>query len=52
MPQLDTIYILMTHLWTWMTLYLMMQKVKTFTMYNYTLMTRLTPKQMTTLQWL
>nr|YP_009092119.1 ATP synthase F0 subunit 8 [Elaphe taeniurus]AGS12981.1 ATP synthase F0 subunit 8 [Elaphe taeniurus] len=29
MPQLDTIYTLMTFLWTWTTLHLMMQKIKT-----------------------
>nr|YP_010610945.1 ATP synthase F0 subunit 8 [Boiga kraepelini]WAP91779.1 ATP synthase F0 subunit 8 [Boiga kraepelini] len=32
MPQLDTVYILTTHLWTWLTLYLTTQKIKTFMM--------------------
>nr|YP_009048545.1 ATP synthase F0 subunit 8 [Lycodon rufozonatus]AGT79918.1 ATP synthase F0 subunit 8 [Lycodon rufozonatus]AHV78285.1 ATP synthase F0 subunit 8 [Lycodon rufozonatus] len=32
MPQLDTVYILITFLWTWLTLYLTMQKIKTFMM--------------------
>nr|YP_009048361.1 ATP synthase F0 subunit 8 [Euprepiophis perlaceus]AHG24488.1 ATP synthase F0 subunit 8 [Euprepiophis perlaceus]AHH24458.1 ATP synthase F0 subunit 8 [Euprepiophis perlaceus] len=32
MPQLDTIYILMVYLWTWTTLYLITQKIKTFMM--------------------
>nr|AEM53529.1 ATPase 8 [Pituophis deppei deppei]AEM53533.1 ATPase 8 [Pituophis deppei deppei]AEM53536.1 ATPase 8 [Pituophis deppei deppei] len=32
MPQLDTVYILMTYLWTWMMLHLMMQKIKNILM--------------------
>nr|ACW65142.1 ATP synthase F0 subunit 8 [Enhydris sp. HKV-2009a]ADF35710.1 ATPase8 [Enhydris innominata]ADF35718.1 ATPase8 [Enhydris longicauda]ADF35726.1 ATPase8 [Enhydris jagorii]ADF35712.1 ATPase8 [Enhydris innominata] len=30
MPQLDTIYISITFLWTWLTLYLMDKKTNTF----------------------
>nr|AEM53558.1 ATPase 8 [Pituophis deppei deppei]AEM53560.1 ATPase 8 [Pituophis deppei deppei]AEM53562.1 ATPase 8 [Pituophis deppei deppei]AEM53564.1 ATPase 8 [Pituophis deppei deppei]AEM53565.1 ATPase 8 [Pituophis deppei deppei] len=32
MPQLDTVYILMTYLWTWAMLHLMTQKIKTILM--------------------
>nr|AEM53539.1 ATPase 8 [Pituophis deppei jani]AEM53549.1 ATPase 8 [Pituophis catenifer]AEM53540.1 ATPase 8 [Pituophis deppei jani]AEM53541.1 ATPase 8 [Pituophis deppei jani]AEM53542.1 ATPase 8 [Pituophis deppei jani] len=32
MPQLDTVYILMTYLWAWVMLHLMMQKIKTILM--------------------
>nr|YP_009054361.1 ATP synthase F0 subunit 8 [Elaphe bimaculata]AIJ02055.1 ATP synthase F0 subunit 8 [Elaphe bimaculata] len=51
MPQLDTIYILTTHLWTWTMLHLMAQKIKTFTMTTNPV-TYLTPKPTNTLQWL
>nr|YP_010034314.1 ATP synthase F0 subunit 8 [Pseudoxenodon stejnegeri]QOW83892.1 ATP synthase F0 subunit 8 [Pseudoxenodon stejnegeri] len=32
MPQLDTIFILAVYLWTWLTLPLLTQKIKAFTM--------------------
>nr|QAA79071.1 ATP synthase F0 subunit 8 [Elaphe quatuorlineata] len=51
MPQLDTIYTLMTYLWTWTVLYLMTQKIKTVMMTTCPT-TRLTPKPTMTLQWL
>nr|YP_003540875.1 ATP synthase F0 subunit 8 [Imantodes cenchoa]ACD77411.1 ATP synthase F0 subunit 8 [Imantodes cenchoa] len=31
MPQLDTVYIFFTYLWTWLIILLTMQKIKTFT---------------------
>nr|YP_009137049.1 ATP synthase F0 subunit 8 [Elaphe anomala]AKE32285.1 ATP synthase F0 subunit 8 [Elaphe anomala] len=51
MPQLDTVYILMTHLWAWTTLCLMMQKNKT-TMMTTNPVIHPTPKSMTPTQWL
>nr|QAA79064.1 ATP synthase F0 subunit 8 [Elaphe sauromates] len=51
MPQLDTIYTLMTHLWTWTVLYLMTQKIKTVMMTTCPV-TCLTPKPTTAPQWL
>nr|YP_009227854.1 ATP synthase F0 subunit 8 [Protobothrops himalayanus]AIE11314.1 ATP synthase F0 subunit 8 [Protobothrops himalayanus] len=32
MPQLDTVHILTTYLWTWLTLTLITLKIKTFTL--------------------
>nr|YP_003540803.1 ATP synthase F0 subunit 8 [Sibon nebulatus]ACD77372.1 ATP synthase F0 subunit 8 [Sibon nebulatus] len=29
MPQLDTVYVFYIYLWTWLILYLIMQKIKT-----------------------
>nr|YP_010634226.1 ATP synthase F0 subunit 8 [Ptyas korros]WBQ42965.1 ATP synthase F0 subunit 8 [Ptyas korros] len=52
MPQLDTIYILMTYLWTWLVIHLTTQKTKTFLM-TMNPAPHLTPKQQTpTMQWL
>nr|AEM53584.1 ATPase 8 [Pituophis lineaticollis lineaticollis] len=51
MPQLDIVYILSTYLWTWMMLYLMMQKIKTILMTtNPTIHT--SDKSTHTLSWL
>nr|YP_003540901.1 ATP synthase F0 subunit 8 [Leptodeira polysticta]ACD77453.1 ATP synthase F0 subunit 8 [Leptodeira polysticta] len=30
MPQLDTVYIFFTYLWTWLIIFLTVQKIKTF----------------------
>nr|YP_009992291.1 ATP synthase F0 subunit 8 [Oligodon chinensis]QNN90164.1 ATP synthase F0 subunit 8 [Oligodon chinensis] len=51
MPQLDTIHILLIFSWTWLSLHLMMQKVKSLSLTNP--MICLTPnKPMFTLPWL
>nr|YP_010703015.1 ATP synthase F0 subunit 8 [Coluber constrictor]WCO10294.1 ATP synthase F0 subunit 8 [Coluber constrictor]WCO10307.1 ATP synthase F0 subunit 8 [Coluber constrictor]WCO10320.1 ATP synthase F0 subunit 8 [Coluber constrictor]WCO10333.1 ATP synthase F0 subunit 8 [Coluber constrictor]WCO10346.1 ATP synthase F0 subunit 8 [Coluber constrictor] len=51
MPQLDTIFITIIYMWTWLMLHLMMQKIKIFMMTNPT--TQTMPKKPTpTLQWL
>nr|AEM53527.1 ATPase 8 [Masticophis flagellum] len=51
MPQLDTVFIMMTYSWTWFMLYLMMKKIKTFIMTNPA--THMTINKSTpTLQWL
>nr|YP_009732553.1 ATP synthase F0 subunit 8 [Lycodon ruhstrati]AHV78297.1 ATP synthase F0 subunit 8 [Lycodon ruhstrati]QHS71272.1 ATP synthase F0 subunit 8 [Lycodon ruhstrati] len=52
MPQLDTVYILMTYLWTWLMLYLAAQKTKTFLMTTHPMIC-LTPNKPTPqLSWL
>nr|YP_009171109.1 ATP synthase F0 subunit 8 [Ptyas dhumnades]AGT79944.1 ATP synthase F0 subunit 8 [Ptyas dhumnades]ALN11713.1 ATP synthase F0 subunit 8 [Ptyas dhumnades] len=52
MPQLDTVYILMTYLWTWLMLHLTTQKIKTFLMTTNP-MIRTTPHKPTpALPWL
>nr|YP_009108277.1 ATP synthase F0 subunit 8 [Elaphe davidi]AIU94302.1 ATP synthase F0 subunit 8 [Elaphe davidi] len=51
MPQLDTIHILMTYLWTWTMLHLMMQKIKTIMMTTNPVICH-TSKPTTTMKWL
>nr|NP_008423.1 ATP synthase F0 subunit 8 [Lycodon semicarinatus]O79550.1 RecName: Full=ATP synthase protein 8; AltName: Full=A6L; AltName: Full=F-ATPase subunit 8 [Lycodon semicarinatus]BAA33026.1 ATPase subunit 8 [Lycodon semicarinatus] len=52
MPQLDTIYILMTHLWAWLMLYLTTQKIKTFIMTSHPMIYHKPNKQTPTPTWL
>nr|YP_009867136.1 ATP synthase F0 subunit 8 [Orientocoluber spinalis]QKG04171.1 ATP synthase F0 subunit 8 [Orientocoluber spinalis] len=52
MPQLDTIYILMTYLWTWIMLYLATQKIKTFLMTSHPMIHPEPNKPMTPMPWL
>nr|QDX17843.1 ATP synthase F0 subunit 8 [Bothriechis supraciliaris]QDX17844.1 ATP synthase F0 subunit 8 [Bothriechis supraciliaris] len=48
MPQLDTVHILTTYLWTWLTLILITLKIKTFTLLNKPKKTTALPTQSTT----